>query len=334
MDHLMRFVMQLLGMALAVLFFACGRSPDDDMPWGLPETRRVVTTLQAVPTLTDAEGAFAVLVPLGLDRQRLALSAAEDLVLGRGATVSKPTLNPHLVRHGVVSSMGDLTIEGDVAVGAAYALGKRPPRVEGGAVVDGYVRCTGEDDQIGPGTVRLGVLKGQKTAIEVFTWRVEFPPETRGSRFSRAEDTAVSRVEPGAYSDVMVGAGSRAAIRTGTYFVNRLQVDDGGTLEIDNTNGPVYVWVRDAFEMHGTMQEDFPDGNVLFGYAGSKPVAMAAFRGTLVAPAASLVLQAGPSGNSGAFFASRIVVEPHGVVEHRPFVLGLPRSPAFRASSK
>ena len=60
---------------------------------------------------------------------------------------SKSTIDHRVVRHGVVSSAGDLTIEADAEVGAAYEVGENC-RIDPGAVVDGYVRVTGYGGQI------------------------------------------------------------------------------------------------------------------------------------------------------------------------------------------
>ena len=64
-------------------------------------------------------------------------------------------------------------------------------------------------------------------------------------------------MDPGAQGDAIVAPNSVLVLRTGTYHLNRLIVEKGGTLEIDNTRGPVYIWVRDALEIHRFLDEIF-----------------------------------------------------------------------------
>jgi hypothetical protein len=299
------------------LLSACRGAPEQDGSWGLSETRQVGTpgSLGGQVAFGDE---FSVWAPLGIERYRLALSARDDLVLQRGSRVIKSTIDHRVVRHGVVSSAGALTIEADAEVGAAYGLGENC-RIDPGAVVDGYVRVTGYGGQIARETVRLGILEKVSPALEVFAWRVNFP--THPSAVGLTEGVIDVRMDPGAQGDAIVAPNSVLALRTGTYQLNRLIVEKGGTLEIDNTRGPVYIWVRDALEIHGSLMEYLLDGNVLIGYAGSKPVDVSGFRATLVAPSAELTVRAGPEANVGAFFARKIVLEPGAVVEHRPFLI-------------
>lgn len=306
--------------AVSLALFACGGS-DEDRIWDVGERRQVFTNLARLPSVSAqvAKGWFEVLVPLGLNRTKLTLAANDSLVLEPGVTVIKPSLAVQLAHYGVVSSVRNIEIAHDTKLGIVYALGNTGPRIEPGANVSGYVRAAGLADRIGNGTVGLGVMENAGVFIEGFGWQVDFPPHNRGTRVSRADDAKLLSLEPGAYEELTVSAGSSAAIRSGTYYFERLKVEPRGTLEIANTDGPVYVWVRDALELHGTMLDYSIEANVLFGYAGSKPVTSRSFRGTLVAPAAAVRLQASSTAHSGAFYAREIRVESGAMVEQRTF---------------
>ena len=98
-------------------------------------------------------------------------------------------------------------------------------------------------------------------------------------------------------------------------------MQSGGELVINNTFGPVYIWVRDAMSVEGTLLDYWLLSNIMFGYAGQAPPKLAsAFRGLLVAPRAEVTLAATALPHSGAFFAESVVVQSGAVVEHRPFV--------------
>lgn len=313
-------VLSVVFAALLASIAAACRAPDDDRAWGLNETRRVFSKSTELPRADPKNGSFAVFVPLGLERHRLTLAAQDQLRIGQDATIIRATLSSARVTYGTVSTMGEGTVEKNATLGALYAYGRSSPRVETGATVHGYVRSAVPATEVGTATVGIALLERMSSPIEGFTWRVDFHSKNRGAHLADPSDGKLSPLEPGAYSQLLVRTGSVAVLRNGTYYFDDFKVEQGGTLEINNTNGAVYVWVRNSFELLGPMQEYRLNGDVLFGFAGSKPVIASAFRGTFVAPAASVRLPKAGGPHHGAFFAREIVVEPGVTVEHRSFM--------------
>jgi hypothetical protein len=95
-----------------------------------------------------------------------------------------------------------------------------------------------------------------------------------------------------------------------------------GVLDIDNRGGPVYFYLRQGLTFRGRIAERNPSlPNMLFVVLGGGAMPIEApFRGTLVAPNASLTLATvGAAGHTGAFYAQSIEVAPDVVVHFRPF---------------
>ena len=140
-------------------------------------------------------------------------------------------------------------------------------------------------------------------------------------QIARAADPALLDLRPGTYSTVVIEAGATAIIRSGAYYFRSLEMQPGSIVKIDNGNGPVFLWVRDALALGGTMMEDeAAKPNVLIGYAGSAaPAITGALRATLVAPAAEVALPAGGKSHLGAVFAGSLRVDDGAVIDHRAF---------------
>jgi hypothetical protein len=125
---------------------------------------------------------------------------------------------------------------------------------------------------------------------------------------------------PGTYSTLKLRTGSRARLRAGTYFLEALSVDAEAVVEIDNTLGPVFVYISTTFAFEGEIREvDHSRANILFGYAGNQPAFIAgSFHGIVIAPTAALSILPGRSGHTGSFFAHAITLGKNVVITHQP----------------
>ncbi len=307
------------GALLAVLMGAC-RGPDEELAWDVGEVRTVHASARELPVSSGEE--FHVFVPLGLQRFRLALAAQDLVAIGEGALVLDADATVSTQRHGIVSAMGRVVVGPNAELGAVYNYGAHALQLESGALVHGYVKTTAGVAGSRGARVGLGVMDHVDGQIVGFHWRVHAPVGPAGDRVSRAEDKGPLQLEPGAYTKVVIGAGSRAVIHGGQYYLRSLKVEQRGTLEVDNSRGPVYVWVEDELELKGSMLTYTGDPNVLFGYAGKATPSLAtAFRGTLVAPRAALTVPATSVPHKGAFFARSITLERGATVQHVGFLL-------------
>jgi hypothetical protein len=291
-----------------------------DQPWGLGETRIVQPSAQAWPERDAAGGDFSVFVPLGVPRRFLALAARDSLAIDSGARITEHSAAPGMPRFAFTSSMGRAVVSSAAQIGPLYTFGAAPPLLQAGAAVHGYVETA---STIGPtrAHVDMGILDHVDGYAEEFRWRVDFSrirPEAEA--VGRATDATALPVAPGGYASLTVEPGGIAVIRTGTYVVDALDVRSGATLEIDNTSGPVYVWVRHLLALRGKLLDYVERPTFMVGYAGEAPPIIAtAFRGTLVAPDTEVTVPSAAEAHVGAFFARSVKVERDAAVEHEAF---------------
>ena len=79
-------------------------------------------------------------------------------------------------------------------------------------------------------------------------------------------------------------------------------------LNIDNSQGAVFIYLVNGFTFRGTINTKSTKANVLFGVAGTNPVVIeTAFTGIVVAPETSITLATVPTQHKGAFFAQSIL---------------------------
>jgi hypothetical protein len=289
---------------------SCHLGVDEEQPWNLRERRQVFKGARGLPRGALEQGQFEIVTPLGVEARQLALAARDALTVQRGALVQ-----------GISSSMGAVNIETGARVGHLYALGDSAPVLEERAFLQGYLRSRPEHGAT-PVKPKLGVVQNAPVAAERFEWRMAFPAVEPADCVPEPSTQALA-LEPDAYGELVIGAGVTVALRSGHYHFAALSLRDGGRLELDNLAGPVYLWVERALEMEGQVSPDFPDGNTLFGYAGSAPVSVKGLAGTLVAPAAEVRVRAGEP-SVGALFAAQIVLEAKAVVVHRSFEVAPP----------
>ncbi|HET7538737.1 MAG TPA: hypothetical protein VFK05_02660 [Polyangiaceae bacterium] len=111
-------------------------------------------------------------------------------------------------------------------------------------------------------------------------------------------------------------------LRSGAYYFDSYEVDPLATVVVDESAGPVELYVEKSLVHMGTYRT--PRGstaNVFVGYFGSLPAFVgAAFPGTVLAPGAKLVigLPLGGGTHVGAFYARNIEVMPFTKILHRP----------------
>jgi hypothetical protein len=192
--------------------------------------------------------------------------------------------------------------------------------LESDAVIHGYAKVAGPLALGEKARVTLGSLVSALAPVEEFRWHVEFSGQSAGDR--RSDGSSAQRLElaPGRYGGLFVEPRSTIIVRTGTYWFKSLSLPDQATLEIDNSDGPVYIWVEQSLELDGVMRDLYVASNILIGYAGQKPLVVhSTVRATLVAPWAKLDLHAARAPHRGAFFARSIDVEAQTVVRHRAF---------------
>jgi hypothetical protein len=144
-------------------------------------------------------------------------------------------------------------------------------------------------------------------------------------------NSGVLEIAPGAYAGFVVNRGATLKLSQGTYYFDRLDVGADAALQIDNSSGPVRVYVRDSLALKGTYSRKLSRANVLIGYSGAATVSIEKeIQAIVVASNAEVILATAAGGYYGSFFAKKLTVHQFSAVHHEPWLsttLCLPDAP-------
>ena len=266
---------------------ACSRKAEQD-----------VTTYAVALTARTSTMTFSF--PAGVNQSQLAVAANGSLLIRDRANIGGPISNIGTV---ATSSGNDARLR-DVWSQTTVVLGDR-------TTVTGTVRSAGSI-QRSPSVV----ITGQALAninIGPFVTRtinVTFPDAADVDAILQPDQT--KSIDPGRYRTVQVNARARLKLRTGTYYAETLQIEPTGILDVDDSSGPVVLYLAQPFTFRGiviTGPSGTPD--VFFGVVGSGVVTIEApFIGTVLAPSAKIMLGTGGASHTGAFFARDVELQP------------------------
>jgi hypothetical protein len=275
--------------------------------WKLHE----VQLLSADTVHGNESGQFDVVVPTGVERARLALTAAGALTLGAGVVIAESTMN----RWATVAGMRSVTIDENAEVGSIYSGSAQPLVLSKGTMIEGFIRAGGMVENPFSSRVSEGLIEGRPDPGSVYHFQVHFPELSENVR-ARSRETLT--LVPGPYARATVDDSSTLRMSAGTYYFGSLEIR-GGSLELDQSHGQIYIWVRDSMTLDGPILPAEELNKVLFGYSGTRSVELTSeFRGLLIAPAATVDLR--HSGvYYGAVFANTINVEAGTVLRHITF---------------
>jgi hypothetical protein len=149
-------------------------------------------------------------------------------------------------------------------------------------------------------------------------WGATYPETSRGP--VDVLDPPTQSLSPGRNDLVSVKPDRTLQLTTGVYYFDGLQVERDAHVVLDESAGPVEVYVKDEFTFRGTvatMNGAHPEWAVV-SFGSQMVVLETSFQGTVVAPTARITLGSAPGGHSGAFFAKEIEVQPDTTVLHHP----------------
>lgn len=154
-------------------------------------------------------------------------------------------------------------------------------------------------------------------------------PDSAGAPDVRADATAPSATPaPGIYNFVSSTAGATITLRTGSYYVDHISIGAGTELRLDNSGGPVSIYVRESLSVRGSVSLlDRSKWNALFAVGARATVNLSHdvhFEGTVVAPKTAVLRidptgEPGPSTYTAGSFFGRAVFAGY-KIEHHPFV--------------
>jgi hypothetical protein len=242
-------------------------------------------------------------MPSGSNFRTTAIAASDALAIGDRAQIANTSGGFGSVANagtagsdfGVSSSVGTVTSV------AAVSLRDRSHVI--GSVTSG-----------GAVTQSSGVrVDGRVTANAPFgppdiaSWQIQFPQSSQNVSLARSQALDLS---PGAYSHVTVNGGASLKLRAGTYFLDQLDLESQAGITLDDSAGPITIYVQSALIYRGNVTGGTAD-RLLLAYLGSQATALeTSFHGTLVAPAASVRLGVGGTPHAGAVFARDVQVDP------------------------
>lgn len=255
---------------------------------------------------TDGSGGgtsytFSFKLPAGVSRNQVVFATTEgDLSLEDGVNAydasgyaSVSAVNAGKVnRIGVASQVQNVWSDGDVTLA-------------NDAVVHGSLWTSGEFfSQAGAKVLGNITEFADLSATQSVSWSVDFPSNSHPP----ISITAAQVLSPGHYPEYDIKTAAQLDLSNGTYTFDAMIVEPGATLNIDNRQGPVFVYLRDGFTFRGNINPAVMKANVLFGSAGTSPVIIdSAFTGIVFAPQTSITLATVPTQHTGAFFGQSII---------------------------
>jgi hypothetical protein len=154
---------------------------------------------------------------------------------------------------------------------------------------------------------------------DTIDWSVPISGTNLGQRDVQPDQT--QPLDPGRYGPVSVKPRATLSLRSGTYFMDSLTVEPESHLDINETGGPVIVYVMGDLIFRGVGAAQDGDLNsflvVVLG-SGSQAID-STFDGTLIAPNGTIVLATVSGTHKGAFFGKHIEVRPDAVFQLRPY---------------
>jgi hypothetical protein len=289
---------------VAVLFFGCGDASEQG------ETEQVDQKATS-PTAIN----FAIDLPGGLTPHGVALAATSSLSLGTGVTLREKVdrFSARVVNtgHGATilgaqSSTGDVWSQGDVTL-------RTRSRVDGDVHTAGAFRREHRAAVTGVVTEHKPIAPFKRSS-----WAVDLPMPSTGITVERNETKAL---EPGGYQRVLVRHG-KLLLRAGLYAFDELSVDARGIVAIDDSSGPVSVYVRRDTQFRGAVVDAVDTSSdqvdlLLVALADRSFFVAAPFSGTFYVPNGALTV--GAYAHHATFIGKRIEVHPRATIHHRRF---------------
>jgi hypothetical protein len=274
-----------------------------------PSSETVGKSSQALSTGCTSGGqcTLVIAVPQGLTPQDVVLTGSSTVSVGNGVTVSTGSGG-----FGTVANLGTGATNVGVQANVGNLMSQGPIAISNNAVVRGSITA-GSTVTEQQGAVVTGGIVHQSVATDASRQvQVTFPASAPSITLQPGGSQTIA---PGAYGNVTVNSRASLSLSTGTYLFNSLDTEPQSSLNLNETAGPVLIYVQNTLLYKGSEVQTGGDGDVFVGFFGTQAVSLQApFRGTLVAPNAEVELTTQAAGFAGAFFASNIQVDPNSTV--------------------
>ncbi|MCG8556654.1 MAG: hypothetical protein MJD61_15415, partial [Proteobacteria bacterium] len=295
--------------ALWVLALSCGRQSRSGKE--IQSSRIALSGLPAQLTIAlpgDMVPQDVAVAATGLLELEQGAKVQNEGASGEAATVSLGTAATAVLPDVVTRSLWSR---------GALGLGERV-QVQGDARSEGAI-------ELGTGAAVSGTIFANSSfgSLRESTWTVACPAQDGGS--VEVGDNEHLSLDPGGYEDVLIGSASSLRLRAGTYLFSELTVPIDSQLRVDDSDGPVVVYLQGNLELGGSIVDALGDvvselDLLVVAVGVDQQTVDGRMVGTLVAPNSTIVVQdVGPTGHAGAFFGSGVRVAENAIINHRPF---------------
>lgn len=246
-------------------------------------------------------------LPRGLPADAAGFVAGQGFTIAAGTVVEDETHRP-----GTVANAGTdaAVLATGARTGDVWSVGE--VRLAPTSRVDGTVRTAGVAISRASDAIVTGetLTEQSLSPLSRKAWLVS-PPSFFSPVAPNPGANQTATLAPGAYQSVIVRAGATLLLKTGTYYAKSFTMASGSKVRLDQSAGPVYLYVLSALSFAGTVTAtDGGRPKLLVGYLGAASVTVQSpFRGTLVAPAAEVTLAKTATAHEGAFLAARLATE-------------------------
>ncbi len=145
--------------------------------------------------------------------------------------------------------------------------------------------------------------------VSTLVWDVSYPSGPAPNLTLNSGQ--LGSITPGRHGTVRLNSAATLTLETGTYYLTGLIVESNAVIRLDQTQGPVVVYVTDALTLRGAFVPAVgSERHLMIAYLGTNPiVAEQQFDGALLAPSATLTLRSVPGVHTGYFYAKNVVLD-------------------------
>jgi hypothetical protein len=277
-------------------------------------TENTTKTSQAVTTgCSGGQCTLVIAVPQGLSPQDVVVEGATTVNVGDGSSVTTDSGS-----FGTIAELGGATTSVGVTVGLGSKVGnilsQGSVTLHSNAAVNGSIQTGGTVSQHTGVVVTGSITQNRSVSVDSsIQISVTFPSGTQSITLQPGTSQTLA---PGSYGNVFVNSGATLSLSAGTYTMTSLDVEAQATLSLDESAGPVIIYIQNTLVYTGTEAQTGGNGNVFLGIFGSQSVELEVpFSGTIVAPNAKLELTSTTTGGlAGAFFGNTVELSPNSTV--------------------
>jgi len=248
---------------------------------------------------------FDLAFPSGYGLSRVTVGASENLVIGPGALIKAVDGSP-----GIVTNTGDgpLIVRPGTVVGSFVSVGsvQLDPNVTASEAISGGTVALSPGDAIGSFQQHATLTPLARRTVIVPT------PSVAPSDVS-IKPGASATLPPGRYGTLTVGPRAVVTVSAGNYFVERFVLAPQAQLRLDTSSGTVNMYTSTFVSWKGDLQGDAT--RFVFGFLGQGSLIFeSAFRGTALAPFATMELRPSSDEYEGTFYAKQVIVGPQVII--------------------